>query len=411
VDSLRGLAVLCMIQLHTSHGWLRPDLRSGPAWNAAQFFGGLAAPGFLLLAGVSLGMQWSREGQASRLPAFVSGAVRALQLIVLGYVLRLQMWSIDSGAMARPGTYPAQLCLLAGYAGAYYGFGELRVQLRRALSILLGAAVVWSLGLTQVIWFEPHRVRGLLRVDVLQCIGASLVVLNGIAAASAKRVSLNARPWLLIAAAVVVGILTPWLRERVPGPLPHALAAYLGQWPGSDTKPVFALFPLFPWLGFACVGAALGLLWSRAASHGTLERALIMTVAIGAWLALFTSEAWPPMFAFARDHAWLSAVVRLAYKVGLVLAMLGLALGLARPSARIVAAPVMALGRTSLLVYWVHLEFAFGAASRPIARKLDIGMWAIGTLALIGAMWLLSVARLQTAGRGVRWRLRRPAAS
>jgi uncharacterized membrane protein len=381
-----------MIQLHTSHGWLRPDLRSGAAWNAAQFFGGLAAPGFLLLAGVSLGMQWAREP----VPRIGRHAVRALQLVVLGYVLRLQMWSIDSGAISRLGLYPAQLCLLAGYAGAYYGVAQLRSDFKRGLGSLIGAALVWAVGLTQVIWFEPHRVRGLLRVDVLQCIGASLLVLNGIAAASRNR---RPRAWHLIAVAIAVGILTPWLRARLPGPLPHTLAAYLGQWPTPDTKPVFALFPLFPWLGFACVGTALGLLWSRAASEATLARALIATVAIGAWLALSTSEAWPPMFAFVRDHAWLSGVVRLAYKVGLVLALLGCALALARPSARLVAAPVLALGRTSLLVYWVHLEFAFGAASRPIARKLDIGMWAAFTLVLIGAMWLLAVARLYASGR------------
>lgn len=394
-----------MIQLHTSHGWLRADLRSGPAWYATQFFGGLAAPIFLLLAGVSWGMQLARSAASPNPgPNLAPQVARALQLIVLGYLLRLQMWSIDSGAITRPGTYFAQLCLLGGYAGAYYAVGQLETQQPRALRILLGAACAWGLGIAQVIVWEPHRVRGLMRVDVLQCIGASLLVLNGIAVASGKR----ARVWLFVLAAVAVGLFTPWTRYLVPGPLPHSLAAYIGQWPTPENKPVSALFPLFPWLGFACAGAAIGMVWSRAQSAAALDRILITTVAAGAWLALFTSEAWPPMFAVARDHAWLTGVIRLAYKVGLVFALLGLALALARPAARVIAAPVLALGRTSLLVYWVHLEFAFGAASRPLARKLDFNAWAIGTLVLTAAMWLLALARLHAGSSLARWR--RPAA-
>ena len=402
VDALRGLAVLWMIQLHTSHGWLRADLRSGPGWNAAQFFGGLAAPIFLLLAGVSWGMQLSRADRPSPSPGFALApqVARALQLIILGYLLRLQMWSIDSGAITRPGTYFAQLCLLGGYAGAYYAVGQFETQRPRAQRILFGAACAWALGIAQVIAWEPHRVRGLMRVDVLQCIGASLLVLNGVAAASGKR----ARVWLFVSAAIAVGLFTPWARYVVPGVLPHSLAAYIGQWQTSDTKPISALFPLFPWLGFACVGAAIGIVWSRAQSGTSLDRTLITTVAAGAWLAMLTSEAWPPMFAIARHHAWLTGVIRLAYKVGLVFALLGLALALARPAARIVAAPVLALGRTSLLVYWVHLEFAFGAASRPLARKLDFNAWAIGTLVLTAAMWLLALARLHAGSSLVRWR-------
>ncbi|MET0386443.1 MAG: heparan-alpha-glucosaminide N-acetyltransferase domain-containing protein, partial [Polyangiales bacterium] len=60
IDTLRGLAVLFMVQLHTSHGWLRPELRAGVLWSVTQFFGGLAAPVFLALAGTSLGVQWGR---------------------------------------------------------------------------------------------------------------------------------------------------------------------------------------------------------------------------------------------------------------------------------------------------------------------------------------------------------------
>ena len=399
VDSLRGLAVIFMIQLHTSHGWLRPDVRSGHVWDATQFFGGLAAPIFLLLAGVSAGLQWGRA-QSER-PRVVPAVARALSLVVLGYALRMQMWVIDSGAYARIVTYPAQLCLVGAYGGAYYASTQLGDQPRRALRVWVAAVAAWALGLAQVSYWEPERLRGLMRVDVLQCIGASLLVLQAFVA---RRVPSRLQ---LVALAALVGLATPWLRAWVPGPLPEPIAAYLGQWPAPDGKPVLALFPLFPWLGFACVGAALGLTWSRARTRAALEYSLIVTVAIGACCAYFTSEAWPPMFRIVRDHNWLSGLVRLTYKVGLVSVLFGLAIVMSQRFIESVAAPLHALGRTSLLVYWVHLEFAFGAAARPFARKLDLTSWAIGTLILISAMCLLSFMRLHFARSAVRWKLGR----
>jgi fucose 4-O-acetylase-like acetyltransferase len=211
----------------------------------------------------------------------------------------------------------------------------------------------------------------------------------------------------LLALAALIGLATPWLRAWVPGPLPEPIAGYLGQWPAPDGKPVLALFPLFPWLGFALVGAALGLTWSRARTRDALDYSLILTVTIGACCAYFASEAWPTMFRIVRDHDWLSGLVRLAYKVGLVCVLFGLAIAMSQRFIESVAAPIHALGRTSLLVYWVHLEFAFGAAARPFARKLDLTSWAIGTLLLISAMCLLSFIRLHFARGAVRWKLGR----
>ena len=172
----------------------------------------------------------------------------------------------------------------------------------------------------------------------------------------------------------------------------------------EDAKPVLALFPLLPWWGFACVGALMGLGWSRAADSAQLDLRLVSAIAIGAALALVMSESWPPMYLFARKHAWLGPLVRLGYKVGLVLVLSGVALALsyAKPA---VLAPFLALGRTSLLVYWVHLEFAFGIVAKPIVRSLDVPGWAWRTALLAIAMWVLAAARLHInveALRGLR---------
>ena len=398
---LRGLAVLFMIQLHTSHGWLRPDLRSGGVWSAAQFFGGLAAPCFLFLAGASQGLQWGSAEAAGRTVEPRKYIARGLQLVVLGYALRLQMWVIDSGAYARPGSYFPIVGLTVAYAGAHYAAGKLASAPRRAAWSGLLAAGAWCAAILWIRTYEPARLRGLLRVDVLQCIGGSLVLLNLLAARSSKRVPRSA---LLAGFAVLAGLATAWLRPYIPGALPEAIAGYIVQWPSADNKPVVALFPLLPWVGFACMGALCGLGWSRAADSSALELQLIVTVALGAFLALLTSESWTPAYLLARAHAWLGPLLRLGYKIGLVCVLMGVALAITRAKAAAFA-PLLTLGRASLLVYWVHLEFAFGVVAKPIVRALDLPGWALGTFLLWVAMWAMAAARLHInldALRGLR---------
>jgi uncharacterized membrane protein len=392
-----------MIQLHTSHGWLRPDARVGTAWNAAQFFGGLAAPIFLTLAGMSLGIQWGRAAHSDRPLSLAEHSARALQVVVLGYALRLQMWVIDAGAYARPANYLIVALLAAAYALFYAAAAQLPVSARRAVGYACAALAAWVVGICVLRWVEPTRIRNLVRVDVLQCIGASLLLLNVLALVCGKRPP--PRSALLIVA-WFTGLATPWLRAHVPGPLPEAIAGYLGQWPDPNDKPVLALFPLFPWFGYACGGAALGLHWTHARSPAALQVRLIASVALGAWLAMLTSEARPGVYAFTREHEAVAAALRLSYKLGLVMLLMGAAIAIARAPAWL-ARPVQLLGRCSLLVYWVHLEFAFGTAARPVVRKLDWLPWTLGTLALIAAMWCVAAIRAGTSEGTLRWPRRR----
>jgi fucose 4-O-acetylase-like acetyltransferase len=94
----------------------------------------------------------------------------------------------------------------------------------------------------------------------------------------------------------------------------------------------------------------------------------------------------------------------------LVLLLSGVALALSRVSTPLLA-PLRSLGRASLLVYWVHLEFAFGAAARPLLRRLDLASWSVATCALIVAMWLLAILRERTARSGWSFQRRRIATS
>jgi uncharacterized membrane protein len=430
IDALRGIAVVLMVQLHSSHGWVHPSVRSGAVWHTAQFLGGLAAPMFLTLAGVSLGLRWARDHARGSAPRLGEEIGRGLQLIVLGYLLRLQMWFIDAGGHASPSTLPAQALLLAAYVSAYFtlarwtararhnrnedatsDMGGVRDRLRaawgsldpgtRAGSMRIAAALAFSLGafalgLWQVAMHAPARWTGALRVDVLQCIGGSLVLVTAAAAALRRGF---ARPAAYVLLAIGAACLASWTRAWVPGPLPEPLAAYLGQWPAPPGRSVVGLFPLFPWVAYAFAGAALGLVLGRLSSREREVR--VALIAAGAcWVALTLKESNPLLYGLLQEAPWLTQPLRVTNRLAWVLVFMGLCLALCRDYAqhawlRDLATPLVTLGRASLLVYWVHLEFAFGVASSPIAKELGLRMWLLGTLILSVAMWFVAWVRVE----------------
>lgn len=68
------------------------------------------------------------------------------------------------------------------------------------------------------------------------------------------------------------------------------------------------------------------------------------------------------------------------------------------------------IGQTSLLVYWVHIEFVYGRFSILPKRSMGIGKASLGLAVIFVAMLLLSLARTRLKGRGaevVAWLFRR----
>ena len=62
--------------------------------------------------------------------------------------------------------------------------------------------------------------------------------------------------------------------------------------------------------------------------------------------------------------------------------------------------PIIQLGQTSLLVYWVHIEFVYGRFSILPKRAMGIGGASLGLAVIFVAMVLLSLARTRLKGRG-----------
>lgn len=379
VDAMRGLAVLFMIWMHTGDGWLQPALKQGQGWELVRAFGGLAAPLFLLLTGVSLGLATGGGGRVD----VRAGIARGLRIVVLGYLLRVQMWMLDGRGYAFGDHWGAALPLLVGYGAAYVGLGRWG-EGRPWRGPLLLACASTPLGIWLVSIWIPQRLTGVLRVDVLQAIGVSLALLAPLASFARRR------PAAILALGALVAALTPWFRSWVPGPLPEPVAAYLGYWyPGPGLAPA-GMFPLFPWLAYPCFGLVLGQHWRRLGAAAATESAIALC-ALGALLALASCEAFRPARELLRAWPDLVQPARVAYRVGVCLVVGGLAVLLSRPRTpgRV---PLGWLGRASLMVYWVHLEFAFGMLGRPLIRQLDFRGWALAwgglSVAMVGLSWL-----------------------
>ncbi len=162
------------------------------------------------------------------------------------------------------------------------------------------------------------------------------------------------------------------------------------------------IFPIFPWVALAFAGLAAGLsaLARRCALHEV--RTAVWFGIAGAALAglalVAASYGWPAYF--ARDF-WHTSPDFFLFRVGLLLVILLAAYAWCRwgRPARMFS-PLVQLGQTSLLVYWVHIEFVYGRLSILPKRASTVPEATLGLLAIFVAMLLLSILRTRTKGRG-----------
>jgi uncharacterized membrane protein len=80
LDWMRGLALILMIQCHAFNSFVRPDLRDGGIYRASQFIGGMAAPLFLFMAGMTTGF---------RIESVMRGLKRAAYIFAIAAALRI----------------------------------------------------------------------------------------------------------------------------------------------------------------------------------------------------------------------------------------------------------------------------------------------------------------------------------
>jgi uncharacterized membrane protein len=352
IDWMRGLACLLMFQTHCYDSWLRPDLRHTQLYGWSQLGGTLPAPLFVFLAGVSFALVTEK----------------------------LRQKGIDRHRIARQ-------TILRG--AEIFAFGVLfRIQ-------------EFILGYKWAPWTD------LLRVDVLNILGLSMMLMGVLCwFAAAPQIS-KARRRSAIAAfvtAILIAMLTPplWTTWR-PKFVPWPIESYIN---GVHTfqEPQHWLFPIFPWNAFAFAGLAIGfLMFSEFARRKEAQFFAVLGFAGVAAIVLSIVFDASPIRLYAVYDYWHSNPNFLLLRGGVLLIILSLAYawcrwGLAQKG----FSPVIQLGQTSLMVYWVHIEFVYGRFSILPKRGCSIAMATLGLAVIFLAMLALSMARTWYKKRGVR---------
>lgn len=94
LDWTRGLAALIMLQGHTFHALMQPELKADSGlYRYSQFFGGEAAAIFLFLTGITYGLGMHKRRDLPAGQRVISALKRARYLFVLAILFRLQMWA------------------------------------------------------------------------------------------------------------------------------------------------------------------------------------------------------------------------------------------------------------------------------------------------------------------------------
>ena len=344
---MRGLACLLMFQTHCYDSWLRSDQRGTAFFQWSQLGGTLPAPLFIFLAGVSV--------------ALVTG--------------RLREKGIARNAIARQ-------TILRG--AEVFGYGILfRIQ-----EFLLG--------------FRGAPWTDLLRVDVLNILGLSMILMGVFCWFTAAATPGLARRRSVLGALVtsaLIAMATPplWTTWR-PRFLPWFLESYIN---GVHTfnEPQHWLFPVFPWAAFAFAGLAVGfLIFSEfARRRETLFFALLGLAGVlaSALSVLFDSSS---IRLYTVYDYWHSNPDFLLMRCGVLLVILSLVYAWCRWGfAENGFSPLIQLGNTSLLVYWVHIEFVYGSLTIMPKRACSIPRATLGLTIVFLSMLALSLLR-------TRWR-------
>jgi len=360
---MRGLACVLMIQAHCYDSWLNPEARRTLLYRWSQELSTLAAPIFLFLCGVSFALvtEGLRLKNKPRTQIFKTALLRGGEILGLGFLLRVQEFVL--GYPKSPWTDLLKVDVLN-----ILGVSIIFMALFWRLMSVDGSLVVASLSPGTGDTVEKWRNR---------LIGLSLLI------------------------AAVAAVATPplWTTHRLSF-LPWMLESYING-VHNFGSPTPWIFSIFPWCGFAFVGLAFGLfLFSDFAQHKEVA-ALGIVGALGA-LACALSRWWD--YSGIRIYSvydyWHSSPNFFLMRCGILL-LLTLAIFAWCRWGWVTEgfSPFIQFGKTSLLVYWVHIEFVYGRLSILPKSRSTIALATAGMVVILAAMMGLSIWRTHVKKR------------
>jgi uncharacterized membrane protein len=305
----------------------------------------------------------------------------------------LDAWSIRAGrggmtwtVIETIGGFAAPLFLFLAGVAVPFAIGAKE---RRGASV---ADAAWSVqkrgwevfGIAHLFRFQSFLLNptaqrsGIFRPDILNILGVGLA---GTAWLCGKAIRSGRRAFWLLAPAIAIFALTPMSRTWWwPTQLPARLEAYIR--PGNG----LGVFQIFPWAAYVPLGALLGLLLVDATDDAR-EQKLLRKFAAGGFAAAVIGAAGYMLDPYSPLTFWLGPYTSLLMRSGLMTLALAVSKPVVRAQPASLAAPVLLFGQTSLFVYVVHVELAYGVWSYPLHSALPLALSLAGLLGMYVAMY------------------------
>lgn len=346
VDWVRGMAVLLMIQTHLYDAWASPAAKLTAAYQWTRFVGGVPSRLFLLLVGVSMALRFEAQlakGETDRRAFIRPVQKRGLEVLGLAYLFRLQEY-------------------ILGHMG-------------------------------QAIYDLPRYWQDLFRIDILNCIAASMLLVPIVAAPR------HGKPaWLaaLVGMLVLVGLGPLIGPAHLPTWIPTPISSYIG-----GQRPM-AWFPVFPWAGWPMAGVIVGHLWVRGSRTPRRYRLTFIGTGLAGMALIGVVDLIrainPYIISYPSELVQQMGPGSFFYRMGMngVVAFIGwIAVELVGRRFSV----IRQLGRTSLLVYWIHVDLCYGLIAHKLGLygRLSMGQATVGLVTMVALMLGVSLAK-------TRWR-------
>lgn len=369
IDWLRGVACVLMFQTHCYDAWLSGSARNSTFFVWSQLGGTFPAPLFLFLAGVSFAIVTDKLRQKGLTASDIAGKTirRGAEILSLGLLFRLQEFVIALGWAPWSDLFRVDILNTIG------------------VSMMLMGVLCWILAIPREAFDRKSNEEGGTVTPVRET-----------------------RPHFVLSALFVtaaISVLTPmlWTTWR-PRFLPWELESYINGVHNLG-QPQSWLFPIFPWAGFAFAGLAFGFVLMSERAQRLGWRLFVLAAVAGVGLiysAKFLDSRSLQLYP-AFDF-WHTSPEFFMMRVGMLLLLVFFAYGWCRWGLGAKGfSPLIQLGNTSLLVYWVHIELVYGKFSILPHRSQSVAGASRGLLAIFLMMLALSVLRTAWKTRSIRF--------
>jgi uncharacterized membrane protein len=332
IDCARGLAVLLMIEAHTTDAWTRTAAKASVGFRNATILGGFAAPLFLWLAGIGVALSAVQTTERSgRRRAVERICARGLEIFVLAFLFRLQAFIVSPGSPAIA-LFRVDILNIMGpavvLAGVGWGIARTTAQ----------GVAIYGAGAAAVAMSAP-LVRAAAWVDALP------VWMQWYLRPAGEHTTFTAFPWIgFVFAGAASGALLAAARDAAAEHRLHTVSCGVGA----------------VLVALGCVTAARPSIYAAA----------------GFWTS---SPTW-----FAIRVGILMIALGVFYAAG------------ATRLPAVAAAwqdPLAKIGRYSLFVYWIHVDLVYGYASWLWRGRLPLWGAAVAATLFAGLIYYAVVLR------------------